>query len=108
VPKLERKDLFSPTVDPGRAPLEPSPESVAASRDVEKVMVMLNPRQVNALDQVCLEIRHTTGMKFKRSMLIRALIDGFLAGPPDFGEARSYSDIARKIMESFHRDKRGP
>jgi hypothetical protein len=108
VPKLERKDLFSPTVDLGRAPLEPSPESVAASRDVEKVMVMLNPRQVNALDQVCLEIRHTTGMKFKRSMLIRALIDGFLAAPPAFSEAHSYQDIARKIIESFHHDKRGP
>ena len=106
--KLGRKDLFSPTVDPGRTPLESSPDPVAASRDVEKVMVMLNPQQVNALDQVCLEIRHTTGMKFKRSMLIRALIDGFLAAPPAFSDARSYQDIARKIMESFHRDKRGP
>ena len=74
--------------------------------DVEKVMVMLNPNQVNALDKVCLEIRHTTGMKFKRSMLIRALIDGFLSSPPDFREARSYDDITRKIMGSFHRDRR--
>jgi len=108
VPKLGRKDLFSPTVNPGRAPLEQTLDPVAASRDVEKVMVMLNPRQVNALDQVCLEIRHTTGMKFKRSMLLRALIDGFLASPPAFSEARSYQDIARKIMESFHREKQGP
>ncbi|HTY25777.1 MAG TPA: hypothetical protein VMC85_21795 [Desulfomonilaceae bacterium] len=108
MPKLERKDLFSPTVDPGRAPLDTSPDQVAASRDVEKVMVMLNPRQVNALDQVCLEIRHTTGMKFKRSMLLRALIDGFLASAPAFSEARSYQDIARKILESFQREKRGP
>ena len=108
MPKLERKDLFSPTVDSASAPPQSSSGPLSASRDVEKVMVMLNPRQVNALDQVCLEIRHTTGMKFKRSMLIRVLIDGFLATQPAFSEARSYQDIARKIMESFHHDKRGP
>jgi hypothetical protein len=88
--------------------LQAQPEPDSSVGDVEKVMVMLAPRQVNALDQVCLEIRQTTGMKFKRSMLIRALIDGFLASPLTFREARSYDDIARKIMESFHAEKRGP
>ena len=68
-------------------------------------MVMLSPRQVTALDQVCLEIRQTTGMKFKRSMLIRAVIDGFLTAPMTFKEARSYEDVARKVLESFHAGK---
>ena len=102
MPKLGKKDLFSPTVDSRSVSPGSPPSLLVENRDVEKVMVMLNPQQVNALDQVCLEIRHATGMKFKRSMLLRALIDGFLACPQAFSEARSYEDIALKIKKSFH------
>ncbi len=51
---------------------------------MEKVMVMLSARQVHALDKICLEIRQTTGIKFKRSMLIRSIIDGFLEAAPSY------------------------
>lgn len=102
MPRQVKKDLFSPTVEPKASLLPPAAASLTVSHDVEKVMVMLSPRQVTALDRVCLEIRQTTGMKFKRSMLIRALIDGFLMAPLSFKEARSYDDIARKVLESFH------
>lgn len=108
MPKLGKRDLFSSTSEPELPLLQTQLEPAGSVGDVEKVMVMLNPRQVNALDRVCLEIRQTTGMKFKRSMLIRALIDGFLAYPHTFREARSYDDIARTIMESFHAEKQAP
>ena len=108
MPKLGKRDLFSSTSEPESPHLQTPLGPEGSAEEVEKVMVMLSPRQVNTLDRVCLEIRQTTGMKFKRSMLIRALIDGFLAYPHSFKEARSYDDIARKIMESFRHGKRAP
>lgn len=96
--KLGRKDLFAPTLEyePSLRSLEGLP--ISSPEGVEKVMVMLTPRQITALDKACLEIRQTTGMKFKRSMLIRSLIDAFLISRPSFGEAKSHEDITRKIM----------
>ncbi len=99
--KLGKKDLFSPTVEIKPLLVAERPESLPSPQDVEKVMVMLNPRQVHELDRVCLEIRQSTGMKFKRSMLLRALIDGFLSAPLTFREAKSFEDITRKIRQSF-------
>jgi hypothetical protein len=87
VSKLAKKDLFSPTLAEG---------------EVEKVMVMLTPRQVNALDRICLEIRQASGMKVKRSMLIRALVDGFLEKPANYGDAKSLADISQKIIHAFN------
>ena len=98
--KLTKIDLLSPS-DP--RPVDPALVShPASSTDVEKVMVMLSPRQVNSLDRICLEIRKITGVKMKRSMLIRSLIDGFLQSPVHFDEARSSSDIQRLINRLFH------
>ncbi len=67
---------------------------------VEKVMVMLTPHQVQSLDRICLEIRQKTGIKAKRSMLIRALIDGFLASSIDYRGARSFQDLAHRIIHA--------
>jgi len=97
--KLMKKDLFSPT-DPRPAGLALA--RPASSAEVEKVMVMLSPRQVNSLDRICLEIRKATGLKMKRSMLIRALIDGFLLSEVRFEEAKSSSDIQLLINRLFH------
>jgi hypothetical protein len=76
VSKLGKKDLFSSTL---RRPVQPGSRRLVPGEDgdVEKVMVMLSARQVHALDKICLEIRQTTGIKVKRSMLIRSIIDGF-------------------------------
>ena len=98
--KLTKKDLFSPT---DQRPVGPAQAHPASSTAVEKVMVMLSPRQVNSLDRICLEIRKITGLKMKRSMLIRSLIDGFLQSQVHFDEARSSSDIQRLINRLFHR-----
>jgi hypothetical protein len=97
--KLNKKDLFSPT-DP--RPVGLAQAHPASSSEVEKVMVMLSPRQINSLDRICLEIRKATGVKMKRSMLIRSLIDGFLQLQVHFEEARSTSDIQRLINRMFH------
>jgi hypothetical protein len=97
--KLTKKDLFSPT-DP--KPVGLAQAHPASGTEVEKVMVMLSPRQVNSLDRVCLEIRKATGLKMKRSMLIRSLIDGFLQSRVQFEEARSLPEIQRLINRLFH------
>ncbi len=68
--------------------------------EVEKVMVMLSPKQVHALDRVCLGIRQSTGIKMKRSMLIRSLIDGFLQAQPTYEKAESPADIHRIISDA--------
>ena len=99
--KLGKKDLFSPTVDKavgsstrGKTPSEDG--------DVEKVMVMLSPRQVHELDKLSLEIRQTTGIKVKRSMLIRSLIDGFLDTRLRYDEVRSPEDLHHIIAQAVH------
>jgi hypothetical protein len=102
VSKASDKDLISGTLDTMSNSLE-EPLASPVEAKVEKVMVMLAPQQVHALDKICLEIRQTTGMKFKRSMLIRALIDGFLETPINFKEARSYEEVTQKIIHSFIR-----
>ena len=58
--KLTKKDLFSPT-DPRS--VGPAQDHPASSTEVEKVMVMLSPRQVNSLDRICLEIRKVPDSK---------------------------------------------
>ena len=85
--KLGKKDLFSSTL---RKPAPMVSRRLASGEDgdVEKVMVMLSARQVYALDKICLEIRQTTGIKFKRSMLIRSIIDGFLEAAPNYDAAQ--------------------
>jgi hypothetical protein len=101
VSKLGKKDLFSSTL---RKPAPPGPRRLAPGEDgdVEKVMVMLAARQVHALDKICLEIRQTTGIKFKRSMLIRSIIDGFLEAAPNYDAAQSPADVKRIISETVY------
>jgi hypothetical protein len=97
--KLGKKDLFSPTLD--RAHSQASrPASLSPNGEVEKVMVMLTPRQVHALDRICLEIRQTSGMKVKRSMLLRALVDGFLERQINYKDAKSLADINQRIIHA--------
>jgi hypothetical protein len=98
VSKLGKRDLFAPTLEHHASAQHLRELPASSLEDVEKVMVMLTSRQITALDEVCLEIRQTTGVKFKRSMLIRSLIDAFLQSPPSFRNARSHEDIARQIM----------
>ena len=69
---------------------------------MEKVMVMLSARQIHALDKICLEIRQTTGIKFKRSMLIRSIIDGFLEAAPSYQTAQSSADVGRIISQAAY------
>lgn len=80
----------------------PTLKSVSSSPngEVEKVMVMLTPHQVHALDRVCLEIRQTSGMKVKRSMLLRALVDGFLERQINYKDAKSLADISQRIIHA--------
>ncbi|MCI0423756.1 MAG: hypothetical protein L0312_31825 [Acidobacteria bacterium] len=99
--KLGKKDLFSSTLEKP-VPAGPRRSGFPEQGDVEKVMVMLSPRQVQALDKICLEIRQTTGVKFKRSMLIRSLIDGFLEARPHYDKAQSPADVQRIISQAVH------
>jgi len=101
VSKLGKKDLFSSTL---RKPAPTSSRRLASGEDgdVEKVMVMLSARQVHALDKICLEIRQTTGIKFKRSMLIRSIIDGFLEAAPSYEAAQSPADVKRIISQTVY------
>ena len=99
MPKLGKKDLFSPTLD-NTPPSILRSEQSASDHEVEKVMVMLTPRQVHALDRVCLEIRQTSGMKVKRSMLLRALVDGFLESQINYKDVKSLSDINQRIIQA--------
>lgn len=100
LPKLGKKDLFTPTLE-RTISTTLRPGAAASADEVEKVMVMLAPRQVHELDKVCLQIRQTTGVKVKRSMLIRALIDDFLDTQVDSKDARSLADITQKIIQAF-------
>jgi hypothetical protein len=100
LPKLGKKDLFTPTLERTVSPLRPG--AALSEGEAEKVMVMLIPHQVHELDKVCLQIRQTTGIKVKRSMLIRALIDGFLGTPVNYKDARSLADLSQKIIHSFN------
>jgi len=101
VSKLGKKDLFSSTL---KRPVPTGTRRLASREDgdVEKVMVMLAARQVHALDKMCLEIRQTTGIKFKRSMLIRSIIDGFLESAPSFDAAQSPADVKRIISQTVY------
>ena len=98
--KLSKKDLFSSTLT------KPAPNGSrrASAEDdgVEKVMVMLSARQIHALDKICLEIRQTTGIKFKRSMLIRSIIDGFLEAAPSYETGQSPADVGRIISQTVY------
>lgn len=99
--KLGRKDLFSPTSK------KPAPDDVRRAAlpedgNVEKVMVMLSARQIHALDKICLEIRQTIGIKFKRSMLIRSIIDGFLEAAPSYDTAQNPADAKRIISQTVY------
>ena len=99
--KLGKKDLFSSTLT------KPAPSGSrrvvsAEAGGVEKVMVMLSARQIHALDKICLEIRQTTGIKFKRSMLIRSIIDGFLEAAPSYDTAQSPADVKRIISQTVY------
>ena len=96
--KLGKKDLFSSTLK--KAPTSSRRLAPGEDGDVEKVMVMLSARQVHALDKICLEIRQTTGIKFKRSMLIRSIIDGFLEAAPSYDTAQSPADVKRIISQT--------
>ena len=97
--KLGKRDLFSPSLDKAHpSALKPGPSS--RENEVEKVMVMLTPHQVHALDRVCLEIRQTSGMKVKRSMLLRALVDGFLERQINYKDVKSLSDINQRIIHA--------
>ena len=96
--KLGKKDLFSSTL---KKPVQTVRRPASGEDDdVEKVMVMLSARQVHALDKICLEIRKTTGIKFKRSMLIRSIIDGFLESTPSYEAAQSPADVKRIISQA--------
>ena len=99
--KLGKKDLFSSTLN---KPVPTGSCGLASGEDdvVEKVMVMLSTRQVHALDKICLEIRQTTGIKFKRSMLIRSIIDGFLEAAPSYDAAQSPADVKRIISQTVY------
>ena len=99
--KLGKKDLFSSTL---RRPVPTGSRHLAPGEDgdVEKVMVMLLTRQVYALDKICLEIRQTTGIKFKRSMLIRSIIDGFLEAAPSYDSAQSPADVKHIISQTVY------
>ena len=99
--KLGKKDLFSSTL---KKPVPTGSRRLVAGEDadVEKVMVMLSARQVHALDKICLEIRQTTGIKFKRSMLIRSIIDGFLEAVPSYDTAQSPADLKRIISQTVY------
>jgi hypothetical protein len=101
VSKLGKKDLFSSTL---RKPLPTGSRGLTSGEDgdVEKVMVMLSARQVHSLDKICLEIRQTTGIKFKRSMLIRSIIDGFLEAAPSYETAQSPADVKRIISQTVY------
>ena len=101
LPKLGKKDLFSPTLE-SKGPSATSLHASAPEGEAEKVMVMLTPRQVHELDKVCLQIRQTTGIKVKRSMLLRALIDGFLETSINYRDARSLADITQKLIQAFN------
>ena len=99
--KLGKKDLFSSTL---KKPVPTSTRRLGSGEDsdVEKVMVMLSARQVHALDKICLEIRQTTGIKFKRSMLIRSILDGFLEAAPVYDAAQSPADVKRIISQTVY------
>ena len=99
--RLGKKDLFSSTL---RKAVPAGSRRVASGEDgdVEKVMVMLSTRQVHALDKICLEIRQTTGIKFKRSMLIRSIIDGFLEAAPSYDTAQNPADVKRIISQTVY------
>jgi hypothetical protein len=96
-----RKHHFPSTLS---KPLPAGSRRVALGQegDVEKVMVMLSARQIHALDKICLEIRQTTGVKFKRSMLIRSIIDGFLETTPSYETAQSPADVKRIISQTMY------
>ena len=95
--KLGRKDLFAATVEKHRSPKgRRSPDD----SEVEKVMVMLSSHQVHSLDHICLEIRQTTGIKIKRSMLIRWLIDGFLSAPLQYEQAQNAEEVHHIISQA--------
>jgi hypothetical protein len=100
--KLGKKDLFSSTVESNLSSRHPFS---SPSAGVEKVMVMLSTRQVESLDRLCLEIRKATGIKMKRSMLIRSLIDGFLESRIHFEGAKSSLDIQHLISRVFHHQR---
>ena len=99
--KLGKKDLFSPTID-RHIQSHPGATAFHEQGEVEKVMVMLTPRQVHALDKICLEIRQSSGIKLKRSMLIRSLIDGFLDSRIRYDDAKTAADIHQRILRWFH------
>ena len=98
--KLGKKDLFSSTLTEPTSNV--SQRAVSEDGDVEKVMVMLSARQIHALDKICLDIRQTTGIKFKRSMLIRSIIDGFLEVAPSYDTAQSPADVKRIISQAVY------
>lgn len=99
--KLGKRDLFSPSVE--RSPSSARPKGRTADEsEVEKVMVMLAPHQVHALDRICLEIRQSTGIKMKRSMLIRSFIDGLLQARLNYESAETPEDIHQIIAEAVH------
>jgi hypothetical protein len=100
VSKLGRKDLFSATTKK-TVPASSRSDS-GETGNVEKVMVMLSTHQIHALDKICLEIRQTTGIKFKRSMLLRSIIDGFLEAPPSYETAQSPADVKRIISQAVY------
>jgi hypothetical protein len=99
--RLGKKDLFSST---SKKPVPANSSRAALPEDgnVEKVMVMLSARQIHALDRICLEIRQTTGIKFKRSMLIRSIIDGFLEAAPSCETAQNPADVKRIISQTVY------
>jgi hypothetical protein len=96
VSKLGRKDLFAATIEQHGSPKG----RCSTDSEVEKVMVMLSSHQVHSLDQICLEIRQTTGIKIKRSMLIRWLIDGFLSAPLQYEEAQNAEEVHHIISQA--------
>ena len=99
--EARQKDLFSSTL---KKPVPTSSRRLAAGEDgdVEKVMVMLSARQVRMLDKICLEICQTTGIKFKRSMLIPSIIDGFLEAAPSYDAAKKHADATRIIPQTIY------
>ena len=100
VQKLGKRDLFSPTIGK-HTQSHARAASFQEQGEVEKVMVMLTPHQVHALDKICLEIRQTSGIKLKRSMLIRSLIDGFLNSRIRYDDAKTATDLHQRILHWF-------
>lgn len=78
---------------------EPFPLAVApAGSSIEnKLTVVLPPDHVAFMDHLCLDIRAKTKTKIRRTVIIRALVEGVRASVLDLTAYGTQADIAATI-----------